>query len=110
MAGIAAILLFVLFAVLEAKKKKTPAAEPAPTADDNGKMADLGDEKAVNDLGFAPDISPVKEDNDKAEEVNEASEKNAEEITQEIAEKSDKTEISEEINEKSESPDSVQGD
>jgi hypothetical protein len=106
-----------LFAVLEAKKKKAPVEAPAPTADDNGKMADLGDEKAVNDLGFAPNISPVKEDNDKAEEVNEAveeaaeaAEKNAEEITQEIAEKSDKTEISEEINEKSESPDSVQGD
>lgn len=117
MAGIAAVLLFVLFAVLEAKKKKAPAESTAPTADDNGKMADLGDEKAVNDLGFAPNISPVKEDNDKAEEVNEAveevteaAEKNAEEITQEIAEKSDKTEISEEINEKSESPDSVQGD
>lgn len=125
MASIAAVLLFVLFAVLEAKKKKVPAAEPAPAADENGEMADLGDAKAANDLGFAPNISPVKEENDKAEEVTEAveeaveaAEKNAEEIAEEtvkeaveeMAEEADKIEIAEEDNEKSESPDSLQGD
>jgi hypothetical protein len=115
----------VLFAVLEAKKKKAPAAEPAPAADENGEMADLGDAKAANDLGFAPNISPVKEENDKAEEVTEAVEeaaeaveKNAEEIAEEtvkeaveeMAEEADKIEIAEENNEKSESPDSLQRD
>ena len=84
-------------------------------------MADLGDAKAANDLGFAPNISPVKEENDKAEEVTEAveeaaeaAEKNAEETVkeavEETAEEADKIEIAEEDNEKSESPDSLQGD
>ncbi len=74
-----ALLLFVAFAFVESKRKKKAASEPAVVTFDSRQMDDLGDAKAVNDLGFAAAI------------------------------KSDNSEITEENNEKPESSDGVQG-
>ena len=82
------LLLFVLFAFIELKRKKKSASEPAVVTFDSRKMEDLGDVKAVNDLGFAANINPDKE---KTVEP-------------------DNSEITEENNEKPESSDSLQGD
>ena len=88
------LLLFVVFAFVESKrKKKNTAAVSAELSADNGEMADLGDVRAVNDLGLEANI-PLEA----AEEA-----ETAEETPESI-------EDTEEKDEKSESPDSVQGD
>lgn len=97
-----ALLLFIVFVFVDKKKKNKITAEPVKLSADNGKMEDLGNTKAVNDLGFAANI-PLEADMTEASEL-------AEEIEPAEAEKSEGMEDTEEKDEKSESPDSVQGD
>lgn len=89
MASGGAVLLFILFAFIDSrKKKKINTAETAELTDNNKKMDDVSDVKAVNDLGFTAAVSVDEESSDTMEN----------------------TETTEENNEESESPDSVQGD
>lgn len=84
-----AVLLFILFAFIDSRrKKKTDTTETSELPDTNKKMDDISAVKAVNDLGFTAAVSVGKDNSDTTEN----------------------TETTEENDEKSESPDSVQGD
>lgn len=120
MASIGAVILFALFAVLDAwRKKRKPVAEAAPEVADNGGMEAVDGVEAVNDLGNAPSDEKAEKKADAKNSMDEAPEVKVEEAPQdektqeEAAEKAaeaDKTEIPEESDEKSEGSDSVQGD
>ncbi len=81
-----AILMFILFAFIDSrKKKKINTAEPTELTVKNNKMDDISAVGAVNDLGFTAAVLTENESNDITENM-------------------------EENDEKSESPDSLQGD
>ncbi len=84
-----AVLLFILFAFIDSRrKKKTDTTNITEFPIRNKKMEDISAVGAVNDLGFTAAVSVDEESSDIIEN----------------------TENTEENNEKSESPDSVQGD
>lgn len=60
-AGGAALLLFVIFALSDLKKSKKTEQLPQIQHIDNGKMDDISAYGAVNDLGFAANIAPEAE-------------------------------------------------
>lgn len=93
-----AVLLFILFAICDSRRKKKHGGEPVELTVDNGKMDDISSGNAVSDLGFTANIKDMPH-------ISENTENNVPE-TVEIAEKSEKTE---EENEESESSDSLQG-
>ncbi len=90
-----AVLLFIIFAICDSRRKKKQDTGVINPPSDTGKMTDISTGSAVNDLGFTANIKDM-------EDISEAEEKNADENPE--------VEVTEEKNEESESSDSVQGD